>query len=415
MLIPKPRQSTQIKTKPIKRPSEIFQMAFQSEEKAQQLSDWVERHPLFQTLLAEGIIRKVLLQGFIPPERYITYMERYVSAFIRRYRLHEHPEWQKFLTHPDAEKFISQWAQKWGVSEQELRRVLRFLRSHPKERREQLLTDVIGETELVASTDFGDLSDIIEIASEFVHRYRLSQQDFVKYVMSGRFSARQIADRFGCSPAEAQALLNALDRLEILEMIGAMEQSSEVIRPVPTATETLLAEAWVDEQGKLHLHFLNDCHTPRYLIDRSRLEAWRERHGEDQELNKLLEAIYALNERSGVLATITYTVCLAQRAFLASGNLLDLRPLSQADIARQTGYNRSVICRLVRGQVIKTPYGRFTLMELMPSRKEVISRLINANPDWTDGQISDELRRRFGINLSRRAVNYHRHHIRLSN
>lgn len=410
MLTPKPRPSLQTKPKLLpKRPSEFFFQAFQSEEKAQQLSVRIERHPLFQALLADKVIRKVSLQGVIPSERYVADMERYAIAFVHRHRLYDRPEWQQLLTHPNAEEFLPRWSHQWGVSERALRRVVRFLRSQTKERRELLWADAIGEKELAAPVDFGDLSDIIEVASEFVRRYRLTQQEFADYILSGRFSARHLSDRFGCSLAEAQAVLDVLDRLDLQEMFNVTEPFSEVARSLPTAAETLLAEAWVDERNKLHLRLLNDRHTVRYVIDRHRLEAWMKTRGNDPELRPLLEALHALNERGGALAAIAYAVCSAQRAFLASGNLLDLRPLSQADVARQTGYHRSVVCRLIRGQSVKTPHGRLTLRELMPRRREVIARLRDAHPDWTDGQIADELLRRFGIKLSRRAVTYHRH------
>jgi RNA polymerase sigma-54 factor len=232
----------------------------------------------------------------------------------------------------------------------------------------------------------------------------------VDYLLSGRYSARQIAERFGCTVAEAQALIEALDRLELQEMLGEPTVAlPSPVTPTKISDEQLLAEVWVDEMGQLRWRFIDAHLTQRYLVDRQRLEEWKRQHGENAELPQLLTALQALNERNGTIAMLLQTLCRLQRDFLRTGNPLDLRPLTQAEVARQIGCHRSVVCRLIKGQWLKTPHGRIALVELFPSRREVIARLHSAFPHWSDRQIADYLRERFGIRLSRRAVTYHRH------
>ncbi len=395
----------------VRRPSPLWQQAFASAKEAQHLAHWLETHPLFRALQSEGIIRKVRWTRYLPCERYLAYMERHAIAFVHRHRLYERPEWQLLLTHPNAEEFLGDLAKRWELPERELRRVVRFLRAQPKLPQELLIADVIGEeVPVVPTVDEGDFSEVIDLAIAFVRRYGISQQDFADYLLSGRYSARQIAERFGCTVAEAQALLEALDRLELQEMLGEPTVAlPSLVTPSKIPAEQLLAEVWVDEWGQVRWRFMDAQLTQRYLVDRQRLEEWKRQHGENAELPQLLAALQALNERSGTMASLLQTLCRLQRDFLRTGNPLDLRPLTQAEVARQIGCHRSVVCRLIKGQWLKTPHGRIALAELFPSRKEVVNRLHAAHPEWSDRQIANYLRERFGIRLSRRAVTYHRH------
>jgi hypothetical protein len=412
MLKTKPKTDTHPNLKlAIRRPSPLWQQAFASAKEAQHLAHWLETHPLFRALQSEGVIRKVRWTRFLPYERYLAYMERHAIAFVHRHRLYERPEWQLLLTHPDAEEFLSDLAKRWELPERELRRVVRFLRTQPKPPQELLIADVSPE-EVSAPLAIGeaDFSEVVDLAIAFVRRYGISQQDFVDYLLSGRYSARQIAERFGCTVAEAQALIEALDRLELQEMLGEPTVAlPSPVTPTKISDEQLLAEVWVDEMGQLRWRFIDAHLTQRYLVDRQRLEEWKRQHGENAELPQLLTALQALNERNGTIAMLLQTLCRLQRDFLRTGNPLDLRPLPQAEVARQIGCHRSIVCRLIKGQWLKTPHGRLALVELFPSRREVIARLHSAFPDWSDRQIADYLRERFGIRLSRRAVTYHRH------
>jgi len=337
-------------------------------------------------------------------------MERRAMRFVHQHKLYERPEWQQMWEDPDAEAHLGIWAKRMGVPEDELRGVFRFLTAQPLHRREILLEDIPSEAEPVATADMEGIDHVIRAVSEFAHRYGLTQQEFADYVLSGRCSAGELSDRLGCPLAEAENLLDSIDRLCVLEEISGSGVSSPSGVPAAVSTgEALLPEAWVDDQGSLHLRFLSKQR--RYAIDQQRLNDWKKTEGAGEELRRFLEAVQALNERGSALASIVHTVCSVQNGFIASGNPLDLGPLSQSDVARLTGYHRSVVCRLTREQWIVTPHGRFALKQLMPRLQEVIGRIVEVHPDWANRQIAEYLQQRFGVAVSHRDVAYHRNRL----
>ncbi len=389
-----------------RRLSDLFRQAFQSEAQAKELAEWVEQHPLFQILNSKGIIHKMPLREIIPSDRYAAYIERCAIQFVHQYKLYERPEWEQMWNDPDAEAHLGGWAKQMGVPENELRGVFRFLKAQPLYRRETLLEDIPNKAEPVATADMEEIDHVVRAVSELVHRYGLTQQEFADYVLSGRCSARELSDRFGCPLAEAKNLLDSIDRLCILGEISSPSVSLPSGAPAVGSTgEALLPEAWVDDHGSLHLRFLSNQR--RYVIDWQRLNEWKKSESAGEELRQFLEAVQALNERGNALANIVRTVCSVQKSFIASGNLLDLGPLSQSEVARLTGYHRSVVCRLTREQWIMTPHGRFVIRQLMPRLQEVIGRLAEAHPDWGNRQIAEYLQQCFGVVVSHRDVSYH--------
>ncbi len=323
-----------------RRPSDTFLQTLSTKEGAELLAKELESNPLFQNLLAQGLIRKVRWQG-----RFFHY---------------------GFLT-------------------------------------------TQGEPHEPPSPPYvGDFSDIVEIASRFVHRHNLSQKDFETYVLSGDYNAQQIAERFGCSLEEADTLLNAIIQLEIIETFSELTAPPTGSVSPPSDHETVVAEVVLDGKGQIQLLWHTQRLNTRYRIDHEHLQVWLKMQGDSPELRAILQKVLALNEYAGAMNAIVHTVCVAQREFLLSGDPQDLRPLPQAEVARLTGYHRSVVSRLIRGQLIQTPHGRYRLQSLMPTRKAVIQRLIQTHPEWSDSQIATYLQQRFGGRLSRRAVNYHR-------
>ncbi len=342
MLTPALRPATQVKPglKPARaRPSDALLQALTTKDGAEKLAREVESSPLFQRLVAQGIIRKV----------------GWYKALLR-----------VFLT-TNAE---------------------------------------VHEPPSAPYT--ADITDIIEIADYFVRRYKVSQKDFETYILSGEYSAREIVERFGCSRAEADSLLNAITQLEIVDTFTELTTPASGLALAPLERQAVVAEVVPDELGHLHVVWLNPRLNSRYRINHERLQVWLQTQGELPEVRSILQKVQALNEFTGALSAVVHTVCSLQKQFLLSGDQHDLRPLYQAEVARHTGYHRSVISRLVQGQWLQAPCGCCPLRSLMPTRKEVIKHLAQTYPEWSDSQIASYLHQRFGLTISRRSVNYHR-------
>jgi antitoxin component HigA of HigAB toxin-antitoxin module len=411
MLIQKQRPAIQTKIKSLqRRPSSVLLSALSSREEAERLKSDIEARSLFKELLTRGIVRKAHLRGLIPRDKYLSYRLKEAIAFINRYDLESQPEWSQVFNNARTEEYIDQLAQRWKVPQRELRRLLRLLSAPSSERDSYQSVTPLAEDKLSATTVVLDLGDNVEIIARFVSRYGLSQQDFVNYILSGNYDAQELSARFGCEVREAEIVLNSLSHLEIVEAFTvdtAVHASGLPGTNIPVA-ENVIAEAHMTSAARLQVRFLDKQVSALYLINYEELEQWQERSSGHAELRSLLQAIQALNERNGALANIVQTISSIQVEFIASGDLSNLRPLSQSEVALRVGYHRSIVSRLIRGQRVLILNRTHSLADLMPRTQEVIARLIDVHPGWTDSQVKKYLTERFNLRISQRAVNYHR-------
>ncbi|HKY42877.1 MAG TPA: hypothetical protein VJM50_07255 [Pyrinomonadaceae bacterium] len=408
MLIQKQRLATQAKLKTLqRRPPNTFLSVLNSREEAERLKSHIESRSLFQELLTRGIIRKVNLRGLIPQDKYLNYRLKEAIAFINRYNLESQPEWSRVFDNEQTEAYVDQLARNWRVPKEELRRLLRLLSAKSNERGYKPGAP-LADHELVAADGVLDVGDRVEKIADFVSRYELSQQDFVNYILSGSYDSRELSSRFGCDITEAEDTLKLVSHLEFIE---AFREDSAVesfgLRVARAPEENVLAEVRIASGVRLEVRFLDNQKSGLYLVNYRDLEHL-EAPDQAVQIRSLIEAIQALNERSGTLANIVQTISSIQRDFIASGDFLDLRPLSQAEVALYVGCHRSVVSRLIRGEKVLISNRTLLLSELMPRTKDVIGRLLEATPYRTDSQIAKHLLQKFNIRITPRAVNHHR-------
>ncbi len=100
-------------------------------------------------------------------------------------------------------------------------------------------------------------------------------------------------------------------------------------------------------------------------------------------------------------------------------NNIYLRPLSQADIAREVGEHESTISRILKNKYIETEDGIKTLHFFCQSKEDVILRIIKEREPkeikagirkkpFNDAEIADILENEYGVKISRRTVTYYR-------
>lgn len=404
MLASKPNLIPQAQAKPLRhRPSTTFLNSL-TKAGVEAISREIEANSVFHDLLRAGIVRKA--QAAIPADRDMNYKIGQAVSFVQRHGLHAQAEWQYALDAPYIENKIAAWSEQWNVPERELRRALHFLRDRAVSL-PQAGADT-GAREIVAPMDTGDWEGAFAVAAAFVQQYHLTQQQFVEEVLQGELTTAGIAARFGCSLREAGDLQNVLTRLAIVDQFDAdAAQAPHQAQPAGAA-DMAAAEAWVDREGVLQVRLLANRAGARYIVDKTEVEPWLKNGESSGEVRALLEQIEAINERAGALMAIIQAACLRQRAFLLSGDRLHLRPLSQAEIARESGYHRSIVSRLAREQWLQTPRGRYALLDLLPTRQQIVRQLTEAYPQWSDAEIATHLFQAFGVYLARRTVNYHR-------
>ena len=139
------------------------------------------------------------------------------------------------------------------------------------------------------------------------------------------------------------------------------------------------------------------------------MAGWGEAAGVTRsQLSRFLAKLKTANQISACIARIARCIFEAQHDFFSTFDVLRLRPLSQASIARALGVPRSTVCRALKGRAIRTSAGITPLAFFCQRVAEVVRRLGEAHPQMTDKDLGEFLREEYGCSIGRRTVAYHR-------
>lgn len=126
-----------------------------------------------------------------------------------------------------------------------------------------------------------------------------------------------------------------------------------------------------------------------------------------------------VNSRKTTIYQVIQNIIEAQYNFFQSGNLKDLKFLTQASLAEKIGVEASLISRAISGKAIRIPQGRETsLKTFFPTKKQLRKELIREiieqektnlqnkiiKKPYSDGEIRKKLKEDYGISVSRRSV-----------
>jgi hypothetical protein len=404
-------------------PDEYVSLLTQDEQQFRSYVDSLEHDPQFQKLLTDGVITKMRLRGKVPRERYEEFMDVQLMAFLDSSGITQHEGWEADLLSPHAPDRLVELAAKYRVPAGDLLRYLRYMRwsdyatrgrgstlgtlSAP---RRDAQNNPPAEVERSGTTAMVDLTEIIETTREFVERYSVSEQDFLDLILGGEATPPILAERFGCSLREAEEVLEAADRIYLVEHYTP-SQNDAGRKPASrslamTGDEPVAVVEIVDGQPSIQFEH-ESVYTQRYRISPEATAPSGDSDGTHAGRDLLMRARF-INQRLSALSRLIAALCTYQTEYLASGNMPDLKPLMQSDVARQLGEHASTICRLIRGKSIKTPWGNIPLMFLCQSKTDVVARLIGQYPKLTDQQVVIRLREDYDCIIARRTVAYHR-------
>lgn len=239
-----------------------------------------------------------------------------------------------------------------------------------------------------------------------------------------RFERYFLHDDQERAPQELGSLCG-LEVAEVLAVRGFLDsyllRASQAANPDGPGAPgwALLAEVELGPRG-LEVFFLspNEARGP-YVIDYDRLQSFRRdpplSPRELGRLRELLRKLELLNARRTTLERLLNEMLRVQKAYLESEGAVPLAPLTQREMAARLGLSPSAICRTLKGRGLRTPWGKVTpLSDLFPSRRKVVSckvrDLVREVPSLSDEGLRALLHERCGVSISRRMVNYHRHH-----
>jgi hypothetical protein len=406
-------------------PEEYVTLLSQNEQDFRAYINAFEEHPMFNKLINDGAIAKLRLRGRIPRARYEEFMDTQLIDFLRDYKILEHDGWERDFLSPHAMNRVPELAKKYDVPAGVLTKHLRYLRASANGTSMHSMASKFADalvqsrpevdrTATIEQTAVGepmvDLTEIIETTREWVQRYEVSEQDFLDLVLSGEATPDELSERFGCSLREAEEVLEAADRLYVADSYEAagQEPSRGTAPTNARVNETPVAFVQVVDE-KVVIQFHNDSvYAQRYQIKPNTLKELRNDSKLPAEARELLSKARLINQRLSALSRLITALCNQQLEYLQTGDMRRLKPLAQAELARQMGEHPSTISRLIRGKVIETPWGKFPILFLCQSKTDVVSRLVGAFPKLTDQEVVSRLRDEFDCHIARRTVAYHR-------
>lgn len=394
-------------------PEEYVSLLAQNEQEFRSYVHTFEDNPLFNRLIKDGVVHKVRLRGKIPREKYEEFMDAQLMAFLVEYSVESFEGWERDFLSPLALSRVGELAEKYHIPEGTLLKHLRYIRSSDQGSllssrlsRGSISNSSYSSVESASGSEMVDLSETIEATREFVERYEVSEQDFLDLILSGETSPEDLAKRFGCSLLEAEELLDSTDRVYLAQTYEDESQSQPRNRTKVGGEAREEAVAFVQiVEGRLSIQFDHDSiYAQRYRIRRDQKV--------DADLSgvarEFLTRARFINQRLSALSRLITTLCNQQLEYLGSGEMRHLKPLAQAELARQLGEHPSTVSRLIRGKSIETPWGKMPLLFLCQSKTDVVARLIGEFPHLTDQAVVSRLREDFDCMIARRTVAYHR-------
>ncbi len=177
---------------------------------------------------------------------------------------------------------------------------------------------------------------------------------------------------------------------------------------------TKIASIDRDKNGFSVSYFSNSLARGRYIIDYEKFE----NSAFTQSINKkeikavraLLKKLEMINIYKETLHLIISNVIARQATYVESGNVGELLPLSQKELAQQMGINASTLSRAIKFRTIEIPCGReVALKSLFPNPRKfktlVLKKVVESEKGInSDAGIQAKLAEKYGINISRRSV-----------
>lgn len=187
-----------------------------------------------------------------------------------------------------------------------------------------------------------------------------------------------------------------------------------------------------DRGGEMAFLYRHEAFVREYRFDEAGIDRLRSRQALSAEMARALHRLRLINTRNRLTNALVEAVLAFQSAYLRSGDVLALRPLTQASVSARlcSASTLSVVAdagrisRLVRGLSVVLPNGKaIPLGALFPKPRQVhchfVEHLIKKETLWlaqgllveplTDEAIAGMIKREYGMRLLRRTVADVRH------
>lgn len=277
-----------------------------------------------------------------------------------------------------------------------------------------------------AETDLQELLDgNFEVLPLLKKIGKIVGEDTFRKILEGENNIKSIIKKCNLSSHEEKIFREFIDRFQLRQIINSSSFPSSTS---PQYSRFFLIARIEKENGDLFIRPANkDSYLirGRYQINHDRfkklVEVGKIKKADIDEIVKLFKKIDLINHRTTTIYQILCCLKDVQRKFFQSGNILDIVPFTQTQLASWLNLNPSTVSRAIAGKSILTPQGEERPIKFFFSRrwiknlirkviiqeKEEIKKKVLLAP-LTDESIQERLMKYYGIYISRRTVSKYR-------
>jgi len=243
---------------------------------------------------------------------------------------------------------------------------------------------------------------------------KIGEENFYRFFLAPEkgFTVNEIMEATGLSELDIKKIINFMDTFFSHSVFA---QKTIAVQTSPKISVI----AGIDQIGDeiFIVDFTLDMSKGEYKINEELTKKLMPAlsSGEQRHMQELLSKLKLINTRRSTIYSVLCILIEKQRDFLISGEDEDLKHLTQSEISETINIDPSVLNRTIKNRAIRILSG-----DVVPLRKffirhtEKLRTLISKISKDYSGKISDYeishiLREKYGIVVSRRTVNYHRH------
>ena len=416
---PRPQISVDPTVRSVRPPDAYLDLLTQNEQEFQKYVRQVESQQAFQRLVEEGHVRKTNFQGRIPRHLYEEFQDRQFVEFMQEFEIEDRGDWQRDFFREDARQHIVELAVKYRVPRGRLLHALEYCR-HLK-RTWAGYEDNLGFHLRLDDPEFREpptaqmpleSTEPYEELAKLTEAYDITQSEFVEYFMDAGAESEDIAEELGIPLSAVREIRDLVDRVQIassaqVTVVNTPASSSQPAQTVATVRQ-------LNNPPRAEIHVSSEIeYNSRYQIQ---VPSDQET---DKETVQLLDQLRLINQRKSLTFRIVMFIYEYQYRYFVSGVELHLKPLSQAQLSRESGEHESTVSRILQDKRIDTPIGVLPLKFFCQSKGEVVRRLIavrehqelesgKREKPYSDAELADILEREYDTRIARRTVTYYR-------
>ena len=416
---PQPQISVDPDARSVRPPDAYLDLLTQNEQEFQEYVRQIESQQAFQRLVEEGHIRKTNFQGRIPRHLYEEFQDRQFVEFMREFEIEERGDWQRDFFREDARRHIVELAVKYRVPRGRLLHALEYCRHlkrtwagyednlgfHLRLDDPEFQEPPTAQTSLESTEPYEELAKLTEA-------YDITQSEFVEYFMDAGAESENIADELGIPLSAVRDIRDLVDRVQIASSAQVTVVNTPASSNQPPQTVATVRQLNTPPRAEIHVSSEIEYNS-RYQIQ---VPSDQET---DKETAQLLDQLRLINQRKSLTFRIVMFIYEYQYRYFVSGDELHLKPLSQAQLSRESGEHESTVSRILQDKRIDTPTGVLPLKFFCQSKGEVVRRLIavrehqelvagKRKKPYSDAELADILEREYDTKIARRTVTYYR-------